>query len=141
MVSNTIASRVQSGMAPPGGNARKIAGGPLYKTGEVLELLTDVEGKPVIAWTRKCVEDAISLRFDQEDLRELLRLAIHAGRFRGTEWCIQRDGGPWAACDAYSVTRQEWIARARKELTIEYFLKFAISRSGKKILLASCHLS
>ncbi|MYA66563.1 MAG: hypothetical protein F4X09_04575 [Gammaproteobacteria bacterium] len=70
-----------------------------------------------------------------------MRLAVSNGQFRGAEWCVQRDEGPWAACDAYTVIRQEWIAKAQKEMPFEYYVKFAIARTGSKVLLASCHLS
>lgn len=141
MVSNTIVSQYRADTIPPIGGNRKIAGGPLYRAKEVLELLADVENEPVIAWTRKCYENVFGLGFGQEELRELLRLAVVNGIFRDAEWCVQREGGSWAACDAYSVSRREWVANARKEMTIEYYVKFAISMSGRKVLLASCHLS
>lgn len=141
MVSITIVSQYGAGFSLTGNGKRKIAGEPLYRTEGVLELLTNVDSQPIVAWTRKCVQDAHSLGFDQDDLCELLRLVVSAGQFRGAEWCIQRDDGPWAACDAYSVVRQEWVAKANKEMRFDYYLKFAISKSGEKILLASCHLS
>lgn len=140
MVSNIVVSRIGPGWSLADGSDRKIAGGPLYQTEEVLELLADFASHPVVAWTRVCIESIHSLGFSQEDLCELLQLAVNTGRFRGAEWCIQRHDGPWAACDAYSVVRKEWIANAKKEMSIEYYVKFAISRSGRKILLASCHL-
>lgn len=141
MVSNTIVSQYRADTIPPIGGNRKIAGGPLYRAEEVLELLADVEGRPVVAWSKKCFQDSDKLGFDQRDLCELVALAISNGNFLGAEWCIQLDYGPWAACDAYSIVRKEWIPKAYKEMSFEYYVKFAISRSGKQVLLASCHLS
>ena len=141
MVSVSIVSRYGAGTLPPSGGNRKLAGEPLHGADEVLELLADIKSEPVVAWTRKCSEDAHSLGFNQDDLCELLRLAVNVGQFRGAEWCMQREGGPWAACDAYAVERREWVAHAHKKMRLEYYVKFAIAKSGNKVLLASCHLS
>jgi hypothetical protein len=43
------------------------------------------------------------------------------------------------AADAYSLRRSEWVAAARKDMLIEYFVKFAIGRSGSLVLIVSCH--
>lgn len=140
MVSITVVSRNGADIIPPNESNRKIAGEPLYRPEEVLELLADAASHPVVAWTRMCIENTQGLGFSQKDFCALLRLAVSSGRFRGAEWCIQSGDGPWAACDAYSVVRREWIANAHKEMAIEYYVKFAIAKSGTKILLASCHL-
>lgn len=42
-------------------------------------------------------------------------------------------------CDAYKVTRKEWIENAGKYIPMTYYLKFAISKTGHILLMASNH--
>ena len=81
------------------------------------------------------------LGFGEDDLPGLIKLAVNRGRFIGAEWCQQNPDGPWAACDSYSVIRREWIDAAYKEMDMEYYIKFAIGKSGRILLLVSCHPS
>lgn len=106
---------------------------------EVLELLARISADDVIAWTEKCIKDLQKWELDADDLVELLHIAVTKGRYRNSEWCVQNPQGPWAACDAYDLTRSEYIEHARKEMEIEYYLKFAISRNGDLMLVVSCH--
>lgn len=78
---------------------------------------------------------------DGDDLAGLIGEAVRCGRFLGAEWCVQKPDGPWVACDAYSLRRHEWIEAAGKEMLAEYYIKFAIGKTGLLLLLASCHLS
>lgn len=140
MVTHRIVSRFQ-GTLPTGGSeaARKIPGGPLYPPDDVLGMLHR-EGNSVIhAWTKKCVQDMQKWSLDTDDLVELLEIALNSGCFIGSEWCQQEPNGPWAACDAYSLMRQEWISAARREMDCEYYIKFAIGKTGRVLLLVSCH--
>ena len=140
MVNTTIVSRF-SGNLPLGRNrSRKIAGGPLYPAEEVLELLRVAGGQGVHAWTAKSISDTAELELDAEDLFKLVQMAIKDGRFLGSQWCVQGRDGPWAACDAYSLVRSEWIPAAGKDMDIGYYIKFAIARTGKALLMVSCHL-
>ena len=50
-----------------------------------------------------------------------------------------KPSGPWAACDAYQLWHNEWVQAAYKEMCFEYYIKFAIGKSGKLLLLVSCH--
>lgn len=93
------------------------------------------------AWTKKCSADIQKLALDAGDLYGLLREAFSKGHFLGSEWCQQRPGGPWAACDAYKLFRREWVAAAHRDMDMEYYLKFAIGMTGAILLLVSCHLS
>ncbi|PLY15334.1 MAG: hypothetical protein C0631_07640 [Sedimenticola sp.] len=68
-----------------------------------------------------------------------MEIAVQSGRFRGAEWCVQHPNGPWAACDAYSFVRREWLAHAHREMSMEYYIKFAIAKTGKLLLVVSCH--
>lgn len=139
MVRTTIVSRFSGELPHEEGVSRKIPGGPLYPADEVLALLADSGNQAVHAWTRKCGKDMQKWALDTDDLQELIKLALQSGRFRGAEWCEQRPGGPWAACDAYSLVRKEWVEWAHREMDIEYYVKFAIAKTGKVLLVVSCH--
>lgn len=141
MVNNVNVSRFD-GLAPTvAGADRKIPGGPLYSPDEVLTLLNDKGVSGLTAWTRKCRDDLQKLAWDLDDVLELLCTCLKGGRFRGAEWCVEKEGGPWAACDAYSIYKREWIKAAHKEMDIEYYIKFAIGKTGQLLLLVSCHNS
>jgi hypothetical protein len=126
--------------APPSdsrtGFNRKIVGGPLYPASEVTAL---AEQGSLNFWTRGALEDAQKWKIDAIDASSLLRLALKSGRFLGAEWCEQKPSGPWAACDAYTITRQEWNQAAHKHIDCTYYLKFAISKTGQVLLMASNH--
>lgn len=141
MVNTCIVSRYGESLPKGGRFGRKIAGGPLYPADEVLELIGGDGSEVIRAWARKCGEDLQKWSLDADDVRELLEVALRSGRFIGSEWCVQRPNGPWAACDAYSLVRREWVAAARREMDLEYYLKFAIARTGAVLLLVSCHPS
>lgn len=140
MVSVRIVSRYQdgfSGEAAP----RGIEGGPLYPGPEILALIAGHGVENIISWTRKCVEDIQKMALDADELADLVFKALNKGRYIGSEWCQQQPSGPWAACDAYRLRCQEWSPVARREIEMEYYLKFAIGVSGTILLLASCHPS
>lgn len=141
MVSAKVVSRYQHGFPGVGAPVRAITGGPLYPNGEVLSLIAANGEQSIRLWTRKCAEDIQEMALDSEELHELLTEALLKGRFIGSEWCQQQPTGPWAACDAYCLVRRELMPAARRELDMEYYLKFAIGISGTILLLASCHPS
>ncbi|MCJ8267846.1 MAG: hypothetical protein MJK04_00410 [Psychrosphaera sp.] len=136
MVNSRIISRFKEGFPKPG-QSRVIKGGPLYPAQEVIECLnTDT----VIPWAG-CRRDLQKWTLDTEDLVDLVRLAVSGGQFLKSEWCTQKPGGPWAACDAYSIIYQEWNDTVNKHYSIEYYVKFAINKTGRVILTISCHPS
>ncbi len=139
MVNNTIVSLYQENSPPQNGASREITCGPLYPPQDVLTLLDSTGDDAIVAWTNKCQRDMQRWSLDDNDAREILELGMHTGQFRGSEWCQQNPNGPWAACDAYVVSRLEWIQYARKDMNIEYYIKFAIAMTGKVFLLVSCH--
>ncbi len=141
MVRNIIVSQYSKGPVPAKDSCRSISGGPLYDVDSVLAVLASTDTQSLQIWTKKGLRDFRVLNLGEQDLRELLKLAVNRGRFVGSEWCAQHENGPWAACDAYSVTRREWITNARKEMDIEYYVKFSLSKSGGVLLLVSCHLT
>jgi hypothetical protein len=115
---------------------RRIAGGPLYAVRDVLKLLEKVS---LQCWTRKCQNDVRKLDLDQVGVASLVNDAIKNGKFNNSEWCVQDPTGPWAACDAYVLKRKEWNTYSYKELQCEYYVKFSIPKSGRLLLLISCH--
>ncbi len=141
MVTTRIVSRFSGPPSPDAAPGRKIGGGPLYPKDEVLELLATRGAAAVHAWSRDCIRDVQKLELDADDLAGLIREAVCSGRFRGAEWCVQKPDGPWAACDAYSLRRSEWVEAAGKAMPCDYYVKFAIGKTGLLLLLASCHLS
>lgn len=139
MVSRRIVSRFTCSPPQDEGECRKIDGGWLYSPAEVLKLLEDFGDKAVSLWTRKCREDAQKWSIDNTNLCEVMKEAVQSGTFLGAEWCEQRPGGPWAACDAYYLVRPEWVQYANKMMDTEYYIKFAIAQSGALLLVVSCH--
>ena len=135
MVSKRIIS-LYGDELPEDDQERKIKGGPLYDRDHVLRLVKDVS---ISAWTRKCGSDIRRFELDLEDVAELIRTSLDGGKFQGSEWCEQKKNASWAACDAYAVLRLEWIDAAYKRMPIEYYVKFAINKPGKLLLVASCH--
>lgn len=121
---------------PVEGESREIGGGPLYDLAKVRTLAVAEHG--VRFWTRKSELNARDMDIDAEDVAQWL-LELTGEDFRNSEWCS--DGKAWAACDAYLLRREEWVVSVRKHMTIDYFLKFAIAKSGALVLMASCHLS
>ena len=114
----------------------KIAGGPLYDLERVQAL---VQGEdPLQAWTEKCRKD-VRKWFDDD----LQRIADLIGQLKGadyidSEWC-ENGKGAIAACDAYSIYWVETAPATGKSLRMEYFLKFAVSKTGTLLLMVSCH--
>ena len=125
-----------SGPLPVDGESREIVAGPIYAL-EKVRALVAVEGG-LRFWTRKSALHARDLDVDAEDVAQWL-LELTDKDFRNSEWCS--DGMAWAACDAYVLRREEWVPTARKHMTIDYFLKFAIAKAGTLVLMASCHPS
>ncbi len=124
------------GIPPEDGENRKIARGPLYSLADVQALTLQAE--TLNLWTRRCIQDVAKLGFDTDDVGGLIR-ELSEQDYRDSEWCD--NGKSWAACDAYTLKRLEFIENAGKYFRIEYFLKFALSKTGKLLLIVSCHTS
>jgi hypothetical protein len=78
-----------------------------------------------------------NLTWDANDVAAVIS-ALKPSDYKDSEWC-DNGKGAWAACDAYSIRCSESIEAARKEMTVEYFLKFAIGKTGALVLMVSCH--
>ena len=142
MVNNTNNVSAYQGQPPNGAGDERIyiEGGPLYLPAGVLALL-DAGENHTILWTRKCKNDVQQLAYEISEVQVRLRQAITQGQYLNSEWCVQKPTGPWAACDGYRLFRNEWVDYAHKEMRFEYYVKFAIGKTGKLLLLVSCHLS
>ena len=122
---------------PPGdGKARKIAGGPLDDLAkiEALTMLPDA----VKLWTARAGRDVANLAMDLDDVGDMIR-ELTERNYHSSEWCC--NGKSYAACDAYTLKRSEYIEHAGKRFPMEYFVKFAESKTGKLVLIVSCHTS
>ncbi len=142
MVNNAVNVSAYEGPPPSevGNGKVYISGGPLYPVNDVLALL-DAGESFAILWTRQCKSDVQQLAYEIGDVQRLVKQAVTQGQYRNSEWCVQKPTGPWAACDGYRLFQDEWAEYAHKEMRYEYYVKFAIGKTGKLLLLVSCHLS
>lgn len=135
VISNNLSAYADT--PPNTGEDRKIAGGPLYGLARIQALTELPDGLQF--WTAKCRRDAANLTLAPADVGSLIR-ELNERDYRDSEWC-ENGKGFWAACDAYTLTRNEYVKTAGKWFHIEYFLKFAESRAGTLVLIVSCHPS
>lgn len=122
---------------PTMGSGEKIIGGPIYSLERVREILKDGAGLQL--WTRDCASNVRALGWIHDDVIGLVR-KLEGSNYIDSEWC-ENGKGAYAACDAYTVRSREWVDTADKEMMIEYFMKFAINKSGTMVLTVSCHTS
>jgi hypothetical protein len=121
---------------PPGAHeVQKIAGGPLYDLTRI-KALTELPDA-VNLWTAKARRDVANLALDPAEVGAMIR-QLREDDYRDSEWCSNGKGA-LAACDAYVLKRSEYIEHAHKSFRMEYFLKFAESKTGKLVLIVSCH--
>jgi len=137
MVNRMNVSRYAEAPPESGSQDRTILGGPLYPVSDVLAAL---QKQGVMLWTQRAIRDAQELGLDHDDVAELLCEAVSQGRYFKSEWCQQKPDGPWAASDVYLLTRHEWNNNAFRDLPTDYYLKFALAKSGWLVLTVSCHV-
>ena len=125
-----------NGDLPGDGKTRKIAGGPLYDLARV-KVLTELPDA-VNLWTAKARRDVANLAMAPADVGGMIRQLTERD-YRDSEWCD--NGKSYAACDAYALKRSEYIEHAGKWFPMEYFVKFAESKTGRLVLIVSCHTS
>ena len=113
-------------------------GRPLYAL-ERVQALTG-NGQRIKAVTQKCLQDVETLfAGEYDDVASLIR-TIHPHDYRDSEWC-DCGRGSVAACDAYVVHRVEVAPVSGQQVSVTYYLKFAIGKTGQLVLMVSCHLS
>lgn len=123
------------GEPPREGDHRKIPGGPLYPLSEV-QVLASQSGA-LNLWTLRCRNTAAGQGLDTGDVGTLIG-ELTERDYRDSEWC-ENGRGACAACDAYSLRRLEFMEKVGKSFTVEYFLKFAVAKTGQLLLIVSCH--
>lgn len=139
MVKSMINLSVYIGQPPAHGIEQKIhTDDPLYEVKHVLDILSGGDEK-TIPWTKKCINYLQNLALDSSGACTLVQDAVTQGKYLNSQWCEQKTNGPWAACDAYRLFRDEWAENAHKYMRFEYYVKFAIGKTGKILLLVSCH--
>lgn len=139
MVRKSVVSEYSSD--PPDQPGRtKIAtegGQPLYSLDRVQALVED-ENR-LYLWTRKCQQDVHKLFDSDLELVAELVQALRKDGYIDSEWC-ENGKDAWAACDAYRIRRLDTIPATGKSVTVEYFVKFAVGKTGQLVLLVSCHV-
>ncbi|MBL8438262.1 MAG: hypothetical protein JNM61_08700 [Zoogloeaceae bacterium] len=98
-----------------------------------------IKSDSVVFWTTRCRRDAANLTLAPSDVGELIQ-KLRGVDYLDSEWC-ENGKGIWAACDAYQLVRDEPNDWTGKVYRTEYFLKFALGRTGTLLLMVSCHLS
>jgi hypothetical protein len=114
-----------------------ISNGPLYSSDVVLAILKNgVVGTSL--FTEDSRFDVASESWSLKDVVKLVEEALRHGSYKNSQWCRQgitdEDVVPCAPCDAYEVR----FAHETKGLT-NYYVKFAVSKTGKLLLIFSCH--
>lgn len=139
MVTFKVISEYSQDPPTQSGLRLKIAlGRPLYDLARVQALAANSEH--IKAVTQKCLQDIETLfAGEYDDVASLIR-AVRPNDYRDSEWC-ECSGGSVAACDAYVVRRLEVVAASGQQVSVGYFLKFAIGKTGQLVLMVSCHLS
>jgi hypothetical protein len=118
--------------------SRKILGGPIYDKDDILKVLEGGEDA-ISPWTKKCISDLKKYEISHDEVENYIRIALASGKFKGSEWCKGKKDGVYAACDSYQILVKEWVPAAHKEMTFEYYVKFAIGKLGNLMLIISCH--
>jgi hypothetical protein len=116
---------------------RLVIGGPLYPVADITALLD----KGVVAtslFTDDCKLDVAFEGWSLKNVVQLVQEALQYGKYKNSQWCRQGVTDelvvPCAPCDAYAVR----FIHAEKGPT-NYYVKFAISKTGKLLLIFSCH--
>lgn len=143
MVNRYIVSKYVD--APPteavlASGSRRINKKYLYDIADIRKLASTPDtDESVLAWTAGAKADISGLLWDMEDVKELILHALDHGRRLKPEWCVQSPDGPLAACDVFIVSRHEVGKRDNVRRIMQYYLKFAVSKTGRLLLIASCH--
>lgn len=142
MVRKVVLSQYTSD-PPEEAERTKIPGGPLYALGAVAALAEQLQ---ILLWTTRCIAKVRDLyelmrhEYDSElEMVARLLTSLHTARYIDSEWCDNGKGG-LAACDAYEVRVEETLATTGRTQKTAYFIKFALSKTGQIVLVASCHV-
>ncbi len=140
MVNNQINLTIFDGEGPPpedcSDGERLIGRDRLYTLEQLCQVFEKGAARPV---TQKAKRDAANRSLDGDDLLALAREAVYSGRYKNSLWCRTGKPNTWAACDAYVLRRIEYVPAACKDMTIEYYVKLGIARTGTLLLIVSIH--
>ncbi|WP_440995029.1 hypothetical protein [Arhodomonas sp. SL1] len=136
MINGPVNVSAYEGTPPDEDEDRSIVGGPLYDAKAVLALTRADE---LAFWSRGAIRDAQKWSLEVSDVCRLVELAIRQGSYLGAQWCVQKPNGPWAACDTYKVTREEWLEAVRGTMPVTYYLKFCVAKTGTVLFSVSNH--
>ncbi len=136
MVKIFVVSEYSQQPPDPWEGRRKIAGGPLYDLARVQKLAGGAH--QLQAWTEKCRKDVRKWFDDDLECVARLILWLKPKDYKDSEWC-ENGKGAIAACDAYTVNVVETVPTTGRSVCMEYFLKFAVSKTGALVLIVSCH--
>jgi hypothetical protein len=142
MVSNLNLS-LYSGSPPQNSDGDlKISDGPLYDKESVMKILHELGADSINVVTRRANSHIRKYDLDIDDgVLKLLKLALKSGDYLNSQWCEHGKGNTWSACDAYSVMESKWNEYMYDYLETKWYIKFAIGKTGKLILIVSCHSS
>ena len=120
-----------------GGGRVKITAGPLYGLARVQALIEDENNLMIVTDKgrkdfRKWFDD------DLQQIADLIGLLMESD-YIDSEWCETGKGAAIAACDAYRLRVNESDPVTGRRDQMQYFLKFAVSKTGAVVLMLSCH--
>ncbi|MFT5760590.1 MAG: hypothetical protein ACI9LM_005377 [Alteromonadaceae bacterium] len=120
----------------------KISDGPLYDNASVMNILDELGADSINVVTRRANRHIQKHDLDIDNgVLKLLKMALKRGVYLNSQWCEHGKGITWSACDAYSFVESKWYETMHDYLETKWYIKFAIGKTGKLILIVSCHTS
>lgn len=114
---------------------RFISKKPLYN---LTALQTAFSSQDVLLVTKDCRKDVEEvLQSDADDVWRAVQ-GLKAGNYVNSQWC-STSGRSWVPCDAYVV--EIWPVKVDGDTIRDLYLKFGMSKTGKCLLVISCHPS
>lgn len=120
----------------PTDEQRAIAPGPVFKLQEVQNMVSTTNVTPA---TRRCAMHLHDLAWDGSDIERAIK-SLREADYRNSQWC-NYGRRLWAPCDAYSIS--QYREEGREDLLpFGLYVKFAVNpKTGRTIVLISCHTS
>ncbi|THB63506.1 MAG: hypothetical protein D6B27_12110 [Gammaproteobacteria bacterium] len=113
------------------------SGNPIYSKDEVIEAIRS--NAKIAPYTERCINNLSILNLEIKDMPELLMKVVNSGEHINSQWCLNTKGTTWAASDSYVYRYEHYIEHIHKYLPCEYYVKFAIGKTGNIILLVQIH--
>lgn len=109
-------------------------GGPLYP--ELVDVLDNCQVRTVTARTN----DFLAIhRVELGEVRTYVKLALTAGKYVNSQWCMGNAPRGIFACDAYIVPAQLYIPSLREVSTVLMYVKVCILETGNTVAVISLH--